>query len=87
MRDFEDIERYRTMLIGKTVESVRFSSADEGLVIRFTDGTTLDFGFGGCEGQFQITKSENAHADLSAASAGTVGGVVRNSESTKGGEA
>ena len=42
------------LLEGKTVERVTKVSCDEGAVIHFTDGTKLEFGYSGCEGQTAI---------------------------------
>lgn len=49
------INRYREQIEGKTVESVCLNKeADDGLIIVFTDGTQLSFGFSGSEGSFEI---------------------------------
>ena len=54
MKDFNDIEEYRRLLIGRKIETVDFSDADEGLKLGFGEGKTLDFRFSGCEGTFKI---------------------------------
>ena len=57
-KEFKEIEEYRKLLIGKTVLTVDFSYADEGLILTFSDDTVLDFRFSGCEGEFIITRPE-----------------------------
>jgi hypothetical protein len=55
-REFGDLDKYRAMLIGKTIKTVRFSDrGDEGLEITLEDGHVLEFAFSGCEGMIFIT--------------------------------
>lgn len=50
-RDFNDIERYREILVGKTIKTVDLvPEYDEGLDIVMTDGAWLRVVFSGCEG-------------------------------------
>lgn len=43
-----------TLLKGKIVDKVTKVSCDEGLTVHFTDGTKLEIGYAGCEGQTAI---------------------------------
>jgi hypothetical protein len=50
-REFNDIDQYRKILVGKTVKAVDFvPDADEGLRIMVDDGAWLEVTFSGCEG-------------------------------------
>jgi hypothetical protein len=45
-------------LIGKVVSEVKPTNADEGLVLVFSDGTTLEVGYSGCEGWTKLNGKE-----------------------------
>ncbi len=50
-KEFNDIDRYRELLLNKKITGLHFApDADEGLVVTCDDGATLYFGFSGCEG-------------------------------------
>ncbi len=42
------------MLKGKIIDKVTKVNCDEGLTIHFIDGTKLEFGYSGCEGETAI---------------------------------
>lgn len=44
----------RTALIGKTVVTVGPTDGDEGLILTFSDGTILDIGYAGLEGDVKL---------------------------------
>ena len=53
--EFNEVEQYKTLMIGQKVISVDYTEiGDEGLKIVFENGTVLDFGFSGCEGNIEI---------------------------------
>ena len=55
MKEFWDIEYYKTMLEGNTVVDVKLTEEyDEGMSITFADGTVLEFYFSGCEGAISV---------------------------------
>lgn len=57
-KKYNNLYQYKRQLIGRTISDVNFNSCDEGLIIDFTDGTKLDFGFSGSEGTIEIKKTE-----------------------------
>ena len=56
MKEYNEIEKYKKGLIGKTIKEVHFTpDTDEGLVVVMDDGWVLYFGFSGCEGHFSVS--------------------------------
>ena len=53
-RDFNEIEKYRVMLMGRIIKSIDFSDSDEGLVVTCDNNIKLEFGFSGCEGSLKV---------------------------------
>jgi len=59
--EYIDISKYKQQLIGKIVVGVELNEhADEGLVLKFADGTLLTFGFSCQEGGFEIDEARGA---------------------------
>lgn len=55
-RDYSDISEYRKLLLDKVIQNIQLNyDADEGLILIFSDGSKLSFGFSGCEGIIEIS--------------------------------
>lgn len=55
--EYIEIKEYRLQLNGKTIKSIDLNeNADDGLILKFTDGTLLTFGFSRNEGILKIER-------------------------------
>ena len=53
-KEFNDIEKYRTYLVGGRIERVEFTDSDEGLRLTTENGNYIEFEFNGCEGSIKV---------------------------------
>jgi len=61
-RDYQDVEHYKEILCGKTVKDVRmFPDVDEGIILTFSDGSTLGISFSSCYGGIEYNGEDLAN--------------------------
>lgn len=63
--EFNEIERYRKVLVGQTVRGIGFSAnADEGLTLLFESGAVLSFCFSGNEGTIFVSERDTEEGSV-----------------------